>query len=295
VARSRKARQLSEPIVYNGYTQAELNRQYDTSGVVPPAETYFAEWAAASERARAALRCDLDLAYGEGERERLDFFPATKPTAPCLFWIHGGYWRRLDKSFSSFVAEPVVAAGGAVAIVNYPLVATATLDEIVAAVRRAFAWTAHNAHRLNADPRRMIAGGHSAGGQLAGMLAATRWSSYGLPAGIVRGVFALSGLFDLEPVRRSHVNEWLNVDVETARRNSPLLLAPERPIPLFAAAGGDESFEFKKQSRDYVETCAALGYPARYLEAIGHNHFSIVGELAKTETPLTRALLDLLP
>jgi len=74
-----------------------------------------------------------------------------------------------------------------------------------------------------------------------------------------------------------------------------MLLAPERPIPLFAAAGGDESDEFKKQSRDYVETCAALGYPASYLEAIGHNHFSIVRELAETETPLTRALLGLLP
>jgi len=280
VARPRKARQLKDG--------------YDAAGTVPSTDPYFEEWAAASERTRATLRCELDVAYGEGEREKLDLFPATTPNAPSLLWIHGGYWRRLDKSFFSFIAEPIVAAGGAAAILNYPLAPAATLDEIVAAARRAFAFTAHNASRFNADPGRVVAGGHSAGGHLAGMLAATRWTSYGLPADAVKGVFALSGLFDLEPVRLSHVNEWLNADLEAARRNSPLLQVPVRPVPLVAAVGGDETNEFKKQSRDYVETWTALGYPARYLEIAGCNHYSVVRELLDTETPITRALLGLL-
>lgn len=280
-------------LVYGGYTQAELDRQYDAAGTVQSTDRYFEEWAAASKRARAALRCELDAAYGAGEREKLDLFPATRPDAPCFVWLHGGYWRRLAKSFFSFVAEPVVAAGGAAVIVNYPLVATATLDEIVDAARRAFAWIARNAARLRADPSRIVVGGHSAGGQLAGMLAATDWHPYGLPDDSVKGVFAVSGLFDLEPVRLSAVNEWLRIDAEGARRNSPILHRPPLPMPIVAAAGSDETDEFKKQSRAYTQAWSQFGSAARYLEPPGHNHFSIVGDLADSTTDLSQRLLKL--
>ena len=271
-----------------------LRDGYGAAGTVPSTDPYFAEWATASERTRSALQCEIDVAYGAGERERVDLFPAPRPGAPCFLWIHGGYWRRLDKSFFSFVAEPVAASGGAAAIVNYPLVATATLDEIVDAIKRAFAWVARNAARLNADPQRIVVGGHSAGGQLAGMLAASDWSAYSLPADSVKGVFVVSGLFDLEPVRLSHVNEWLRVDAETAWRNSPSLHLPTRSIPLVAAAGGDETPEFKKQSQDYAKAWSGLGYPARYVEPPSHNHYSIVSELADDRTELAGLLVKLL-
>ena len=271
-----------------------LKDGYDAAGTVASTDPYFAEWAAASERTRGALRCDLDGAYGEGEREKLDLFPAAQAGAPCFVWIHGGYWRRLDKSFFSFIAQPVGAIGSAAAIVNYPLVATATLDEIVGAIRRAFVWIARNAPRLNADPRRIVIGGHSAGGQLAGMLAATDWPAYGLPADSVKGVFTVSGLFDLEPVRLSHVNEWLRIDAETAQRNSPSMHLPKRSIPLVAAAGGDETVEFRKQSGDYAEAWSRAGYSARYVEASGYNHFSIISELASDQTELACLLVRLL-
>jgi len=280
------------PLVYGGYTQAELDRQYDAAGTVPSTDPYFEEWAAASKRTRTALHCELDVAYGAGERERLDLFPAARPAAPCFVWVHGGYWRRLAKSFFSFVAEPIVAAGGAAVIVNYPLVASATLDEIVDAARRALAWIARNAARLNADARHIVVGGHSAGGQLAGMLAATDWRPYGLPEDSVKGVFVVSGLFDLEPVRLSAVNEWLRIDAEGARRNSPAYHLPTHALPLVAVAGSDETFEFKEQSRNYAAAWSALGYPARYLEPAGHNHFSIVGDLADSATDLSQRLLE---
>ncbi len=294
MARFREARQLSEPLVYGAYTQAELNLQYDAAGSVPSSDPYFAEWALASELTRATLRCELDVAYGSGERESLDVFPATQPNAPCLVWIHGGYWRRLDKSYFSFLAEPAVAAGAAAAILNYPLVPSATLDEIVGAVRRAYAWIAHEARRFNADANRIFVGGHSAGGQLAGMLAATKWTAYGLAADSLKGIFTASGLFDLEPVRLSHVNEWLQIDREAAHRNSPMLHAPQHSIPLISAAGGDETVEFKKQSRDFVATWSALGYPARYFEPPGRNHFSIVDDLAHDGSEMSGALRTLL-
>lgn len=272
--------------VYATFTQAELNRQYDAAATVPAIEPYYARFAAASARALPNLRAELDVPYGPGERHRLDLFAAERPGAPLFFFIHGGYWRRLDKSFFSFLAEPVVRAGGAAAIVNYPLAPGASIDEIVAAVRGAFEWVAHNAARANADPHRIVAGGHSAGGHLAGMLAGSTLR----PA----GVFALSGLFDLEPVRLSHVNEWARLDAAAAERNSPVRRLPEAPIRLVAAVGERETDEFKRQTQHYVATWRARRYPAEELIAAGHNHFTIVLELADEGTELSRALAELL-
>lgn len=275
----------AETPVYGTYSQSELNRQYDAAGTVPSVDPYFERFATESVRERAKLERELDIAYGRGERERLDLFPAPDSGAPLFIFIHGGYWRRLDKSFFSFVAGPIARAGGATAVINYPLAPDATLDEIVRSTRSALAWLVKNAHRANADPKRFFAGGHSAGGQLAGMLATDER---------IRGIFPISGLFDLEPVRLSHANEWLNLDDESAQRNSPMLHLPAHKPRLVASAGGAETDEFHRQSRSYVDAWSKLGGPATYLEPAGHNHFSIVLEFSDEESDLTQALLGML-
>ncbi|MBC5809949.1 MAG: alpha/beta hydrolase [Candidatus Eremiobacteraeota bacterium] len=279
---------------FGAYTYDELVKQYDASSTVPSTDPYFAEYAARSERSRTELACELDVVYGSHERERVDFFPALQPDSPLFFFVHGGYWRRLDKSFFSFVATTVVRAGGAAAIVNYPLAPTATLDQIVSSVRNAFAFTLGNAARLNADARRVVAGGHSAGGQLTGMIAATDWSAYGVPADCLTGIFPISGLFDLHPVRLSHVNEWMAMDEAVAERNSAQRLIPKRNIRLIASVGGAESDEFRRQSLEYVHAWEAAGHSATYLAPPGHNHFSIPLALADATTPLAREMLKLL-
>jgi arylformamidase len=271
--------------VFAAYSQSELNRQYDAAGTVPSVDEYFERFAAASARTRASLPKELDIAYGRGERETLDLFPAAESDAPLFIFIHGGYWRRLDKSFFSFVAGPIARAGGATAVINYPLAPGASLDEIVHSTRAALNWIAKHTNRANADPKRIFAGGHSAGGQLAGMLAEDER---------IQGIFPISGLFDLEPVRLSHVNEWLNLDAESAQRNSPQLHLPRRKIPLVASVGGAETDEFQRQSRSYVDAWSKLGHPAKLLAPAGHNHFSIVLEFNDEESELTEALLALL-
>lgn len=282
MARLRKARPL---------TYEELVRQYDTGATVPSVDPYFARYAEASERARRDVPCEIDVAYGPGERQRLDLFPAEDDGAPLFIFFHGGYWRRLDKSFFSFVAAPVVRAGGAAAIVNYPLLATppehsdVTLDDIVASARRARAWLVRNAHRANADPKRIVAGGHSAGGQIAAMLTAE---------GDASALFAVSGLFDLEPVRQSHVNAWLNIDAEGAARNSPMQHLPKTKVRAVLAAGGAETDEFRRQSREFANALTAKGHDAAYLEPAEHNHFSIVLELDDDESVLSERLRSLL-
>lgn len=273
---------------YAAYSQAELDRQYDAASTVPSLQIFLDRYSEESDRTRAAF-ANRRAAYGDGEREWLELFPATQPGAPLFFFVHGGYWRRLSADLLAFVAGPVVRAGGACALLNYPLAPAATLDEIVAAARRGFAWTVANARtELNAAPERIVVGGHSAGGHLAGMIAAdTRVA--------LRGVFGLSGLYELEPVRRSNVNDWLQLpDAAAAERNSPLLHLPRAGTPVFAAAGGDESDEFRRQSRAYADACGAAGLAARYLEATGQNHFTIALELADPSSELSGMLAPML-
>ncbi|HMD02814.1 MAG TPA: alpha/beta hydrolase [Candidatus Baltobacteraceae bacterium] len=271
--------------VFGTFTQAELNRQYDAAATVPSVDVYFERYAALSALTRTRLNCELDVAYGQGERERVDLFPAARPDSPLFVFIHGGYWRRLDKSYFSFVAEPLVRAGAAVACLNYPLAPSASLDRIVRSARAALDWFAANTQRLNAGAQRIVLGGHSAGGQLAGLLG-------GRPP--FTGIFTLSGLFDLAPVRLSHVNDWMRLDAAAAERNSPSRHLPETTATLVAAVGALETDEFKRQTESYVQAWRARRYPAEALVLNGLNHFSIVLELADERSALSVALHTLI-
>ena len=273
--------------VYGSYTQDELNAQYDTAKQVAGGDVapYFARMERESASAREALTLDANRRYGAHERATIDFFPAPREGAPLLVWVHGGYWRRLSKDATSFVAPPVVAAGGAVAVVNYPLAPEAKLEQIVDAVRSAYAYAVEHAYALNADAANVYVGGHSVGAQLAGMVAATFE---------VRGLLALSGLYDLEPIRLSHVNEWIAMDAATARENSPLFAPPRAAAPLLIATGEREQPEFHRQQRAYAEAWRGWGGEVREPGGAGLDHFSIVLELANADSTISRALRELM-
>ena len=253
---------------------------------MPAIEPYYARFAAASARALPNLRAELDVPYGPGERQSPRSLPGRAPGAPLFFFIHGGYWRRLDKSFFSFLAEPVVRAGGAAAIVNYPLATGATIDEIVAAMRAAFEWVTHNAARLNADPatdRRGRPFGRRTPGRNARRLGAAA-------RGGVRAKRAVRSR-----TRAALARERVGAPrPRVGERNSPVRRLPESPIRLVAAVGERETDEFKRQTQHYVATWRARRYPAEELIAAGQNHFTIVLELADEGSELSRALAELL-
>jgi arylformamidase len=246
---------------------------------------YFEAFSTASARARELVACDLGRRYGEGERETIDFFPAACANAPLFIWIHGGYWRRMSKNEFSFVAPPLTGAGAAVAVVNYPLAPGPTLDEIVDSVRRAYAYALANAGDLNADRERVFLGGHSVGAQLAAMVAA---------AYEVRGLLTLSGLYDLEPLRFTHINDWIAMDTATAARNSPIHQPPLGAPELAIAAGGQEQQAFHLQQRRYLAAWRGWGHEAREIEAENENHFTIVLELADAASRVSNALRELM-
>jgi arylformamidase len=283
--------------VFLGYDRAALDREYDNRAKVARAPELIAGYARASEAARRDLRPRLDVAVGDHPGERLDLFlpAASGPRpAPIHAFIHGGYWQRMDKADFSYVARPLVAAGAAVAVINYALMPTVGMAELVRQCRAALAWLHRNAASFGGDPARLTVSGHSAGGHLVAMMLATDWPAFGagLPADLIAAGCAISGLYDLEPIRLCYLNDVLGLTAEDARAHSPCRLVPPRPRPLAVAVGGLEGPEYHRQVDALVGAWRPAGVPVEVLDLQGHDHFTIMASLEDPRTPLTGAILS---
>ena len=271
---------------------AHLEAQYNARAAVPEHVEIQADWRRRSERLRATRDCKLDLAYGDGERHKLDLFTTDAGNGPLQMFLHGGYWQRGDRRANHFVAEGLCANGVNVAMVGYDLCPSVTLDDIVGQVRAALAWLWRNAERLGFDADRIQVCGHSAGGHLTAMLMATHWPDQGadLPVHLIHSGLAISGLYELDPLRHTSLNEALAMDAETAGRNSPALLPATGSAPLIAAVGGLESTEFHRQAATLAQRWRDRSGTVEILEVPGTNHFTILERLAREGALLERAL-----
>jgi arylformamidase len=279
--------------IFFGYDQAALDREYNNSAKIPNAAEYLAWYPGESARTRETLPARLDLRYGPHPGETLDvFLPEGGGPWPVHVFIHGGYWRSLDKQHFSFVARALQPAGVLVAVVNYALVPTVDMDELVRQVRASVAWLHRNVEALGGDRDTITVSGHSAGGHLTAMLMSTDWEAFaGLPADVVKAGCGISGLYDLEPIRLSYLNQTLGLTMETARLNSPVHLVPAAAGPLLLAVGEKEGDEYHRQSESLAAAWRRRGLPVEVIDMAGHDHFSIVTELGQPGTPLARAIL----
>lgn len=266
----------------------ELEKQYNARAAVPEHVDILGDWQRRSEALRARNACRLDLDYAEGERTRLDLFTTDAPAAPLHVYLHGGYWQRGDRRDFHFVAEGLCARGVNVALVGYDLCPNVVIDTIVAQARAAIAWLWRNADSLGFDAARIQVCGHSAGGHLTAMLMATHWPDVAadLPADLVHSGLAISGLYELEPLVHTSINEAVGMTLDDARRASPALLPRAADAPLTLAVGGLESAEFHRQARLLCERWTG----SVVLEVPDTNHFTIVESLARDGALLERAL-----
>ena len=281
---------MTGPKVWLDYDQQQLDRQYDQRVLVPDADAYMARNLVDSRRVRAEMDCRLDVAYGPSGDEKLDIFPAAQAGAPVVVYVHGGAWTRWDKAHNSFQAPAFVGAGAAFVSVDFALVPQVSLDEQVRQVRAAVAWVYRNAAEFGADPRRLFVAGHSSGAHVVGLLAVNDWTATpGLPADLVKGAVAVSGMYDLEPVRLSARNAYLHLDDAAVARNSMLRQLPARMPPMVVAWGGKEQLEFQRQSRDLVTELRRRGHACEEFFYPEHNHFDMSNEFANPDGAFMQA------
>jgi arylformamidase len=242
-----------------------------------------AGWDRRSAEMRAQYPDHLDLRYGPRERNRIDFLKAAD-SAPTLLFIHGGYWQtRAKETFAMFAGGPM-AHGINVALIGYTLAPDAALDEIVAEIHAGLDFLATQLPDLGGDPNRIVVSGWSAGGHL---------TSMALSHPRVKAGMAISGIYDLEPIRHSYLNVKLGLDEATSRRNSPVMQAGGTDKPLSLVVGSAELPLLRKQTADFAGHRAKYGLPVTYEEIPGTNHFSIMDELASPTGRITTLIRQL--
>jgi arylformamidase len=281
-------------VIYKNYDQEALDLQYNNRTKVPDFTQIVAGWKQRSEALRQSASLYPDLRYGAHERERLDIFPANMPNSPVLVFFHGGYWQAMEKDVFHFIVAGFLEHQVTVAMVNYPLAPEVTMDDIVSSCRRAMVWLYDHVVAFNGSPPRIYVSGHSAGGHLVAMLAATDWKQLGaqLPHDLIKGGCAISGLFDLTPIRLSYLNDVLGLDAATVQRNSPVDLVPNYQGRLIVAVGELESDEYHAQSRGLVRAWSEAKWSLRYLPVAGANHFSILEQFVTDRGALNKAILE---
>jgi arylformamidase len=287
--------------VYREYDRAGLAQAYDAPSSLPreTIAAHLERYAAWSLRVRHTSPARLDVPYGERPGQRLDIFTTRQERAPILVYFHGGGWRFGAKDDRAFPAELFTAAGAIWISVGYSLCPTVTLEGMIEEVRAAVGWIYREAPSFGGDRGRIYVAGNSAGSHLGGMVLGTHWQRRGLPADVVRGGFLASGVYDFEPLTHHRFPDRAELFRDVARQSaarsyrwlSPMSYLSRITGDVVIAVGEDEPYEFRRQSIDYYDALRKRGVRAKLLIAPGQDHFSMIGEWGRPESPLAQAAL----
>ncbi len=286
-------------------TDGDREREYSPNSCLPDGDyqPYLAEyrrardaaWARVRERSEASTHV---IAYGDTDTQTIDVaVPASDQPVPLLAFIRGGYWQELAAADSRFAADACLARGWGFAAIDYTLAPDAPPDQIVEECRRAVRSLTDRAGSLGVDATRLVLAGSSAGAHLATMAAINSRGDGPERTGTDTGVVAVvlvSGIFELEALIDTSINEQLGLDRLSARRNSPLRLDVAGIPTALVAYGSDETSEFKAQSDAFGRHLEAAGTAVSMLEIAERNHFDVILDLAEPDTPLGDAVDQLM-
>ena len=272
----------------------KLEKGYNLRLLRDDIEPLFEDWSERSMTFQASADARFDCAYDAGSRDRLDLFRCGEKEAPLFVFIHGGYWQRGDKSTYSFIAKPFVDRGVDVAIIGYQLCPATDIGSIVAQVRKAIIWLWRNAVQLGISANRINVCGHSAGGHLTGMMLTTKWSQLAddIPENLVKSGIPISGLYQLEPLRHTTINDALGMDASVAHNNSPYLQQPATRAPVLVVIGSAESAQLHWQMDQLVTRWSRPQLMIdTHIEA-DVDHFDVVNRLAQSDSEIFKLVHD---
>ncbi|MGK0272347.1 MAG: arylformamidase [Cocleimonas sp.] len=243
-------------------------------------------WSKRSAKFQVESGAQVDIAYGEGERDKFDFFYSGNPNGPLLIYIHGGYWQRGDKSMYSFIAEPFIKHGISVAVINYNLTPSVRMGQIPPQIRKAIAWCFQHADELQFNKDKLHLSGHSAGGHLGAMMMATDWSAYDsqLPTNLIKSGLLISGVYELEPIVHTSLNEGPQMDIPEATTESPTFMSPVTNAPQLVVYGGGETNEFHRQSIDYANKFRTTERAVELYEVPMADHYDELDRLVEEDS-----------
>jgi acetyl esterase/lipase len=264
-------------------SQEDRDRGLNNSVAVAGSTEMVAGWEQRSADMRRRYSDHIDLGYGSRERNRIDFLKAGE-NAPTLLFIHGGYWQHRSKEVFTIFAEGPMAHGINVALIGYTLAPDATLDHIVAEIHAGIDYLTGQLPALGAEASGLVVSGWSAGGHL---------TSMALSHPKVRAGMAISGIYDLEPIRHSYLNVKLGLDEAMSRRNSPVMQAGGPMKPLSLVVGGAELLLLRKQTADFAGHRAKYGLPVTCEEIPDADHFTIMNEMMSPKGRITTLIRQL--
>lgn len=277
---------------YSQNLEWHYNPQVATPGAREPAELARN---ALSAQTRAELPMQSDLRYGPEARQTLDLFPAREPARAIHVYLHGGYWRRGDKSASSFVAGPAVRRGISTVVMNYGLCPEYSLEEVTRQALDGIAWIYRHAASLGAARPRLFLSGHSAGAHLCAMALAYDWRKALIEEDFICGAALISGVYELEPVVHVSVNEQIRLTTGRAAALSPQRQPPRKPVPLIVAVGGREAPGWHAQTEDYAALCRRAGCTVQSIQFPDDDHYSItVAAHGRDDSPVVTAMAALI-
>lgn len=271
--------------VYRGMDKATLDAAYNNSAAVKESPDMVAEWEALGKIIRSKANALLDIEYGPLPRNRIDYFAAPERNSPLFVFIHGGYWQRNSKETFSFISEGPIARGINVAVVGYTLAPEASLTQIVDEIHSAINLLHARSTEVEFDLTRIHVGGWSAGGHLAALAAHHPH---------VKSVLSISGIFDLEPIEKTYINEKLQLSPNEIEILSPIRNIPPKKIPYLVCVGGNELPELRRQSEEFVRALKQAEMSANLIVPEELNHFTILEEIARPNGTLVAGLNQLI-
>lgn len=260
-----------------------LDDSYDNHKAIPESAAMFSVWTERSKAFRSAHPQYLDIPYGPLEREKIDYYSAG-PNTPVVIFIHGGFWQQYSKNNFS-LAENYLNKGISVAMVDYPIAPQSNMDQIVTSSANAIQFIGQHILQWGGNPENVILSGWSAGGHLA-ITSMNKMK--------IKALVAISGVYELEPLIGTFLNKNLQMDLEIAKRNSPLLHLPKGKTPIYLFVGDSELSEMRRQSYDFYDKLKASHYPVVLMDILGKNHFTMLEQFEFSEGAVHSLIVSVL-